>query len=202
MSTVQQPVIVVVRGTVADRAAVRLAAAEALLGERPLHLLATYEPPDPHTGPIGWAPQLVTARTSMLRALSWVRETHPRLPFDYRVVPGDPADVLVRGAPPDTALGTLDPFSFDRAGATTDAERLLAEELAGWSEKYPDVAVHRQAVHGPDVANALARFASGAALLVVGVRSRPALSGQMLGAVSRRLIRQAPCPVAVVRTGP
>jgi nucleotide-binding universal stress UspA family protein len=109
--------------------------------------------------------------------------------------------LLVWNALPDAAFGTLNPFAFDRAAADLEADRLLAEELAGWSEKFPDVPVHRQAVHAPDVARALEHFSANAALVVLGARTRPANSGSALGGVTRSLVRRARCPVAVVRLG-
>ena len=87
MTVVAHPVIVVVTSTPADKAAVRLATAEALLREQPLHLLAAYAPTDPHAGPTGWAPQLGSARNAMLSALAWLRATQPQLPVDYWIVP-------------------------------------------------------------------------------------------------------------------
>jgi nucleotide-binding universal stress UspA family protein len=107
---------------------------------------------------------------------------------------------LVWSTLPDAALGTLDPFAYDVDRAHAEAERLLAEEVAGWAEKYPDVPVVRQAVRALDVADALLQVSATASLLVVGARSRPARSGLALGAVTRRLIRKAAGPVAVLRT--
>jgi len=277
-----EPVIVAVRGGPQDQPAVRLAAAEAILRQRTLHLFATYDPPPAPAEDEAWAPALAAARRSMTDALAWLRRAHPDLPVDYRVVAGDPAvlltarsdsattvvvpavepvpgtatlgervaayarcpvlighpasasggDIVValdgvttaepllsygfdaaalRGVPlrpllvwnalPDAAFGTLNPFAFDRAAADAEADRLLSEELAGWSEKYPDVPIRRQAVHATDVATAIEHFSADAALVVVGARSRPARSGSALGGVTRRLVRRARCPVAVVRLG-
>jgi len=121
--------------------------------------------------------------------------------FDAASLRGVPLrPMLVWNSLPDTAFGTLNPFDLDRVAADADADRLLAEELAGWSDKYPDVVVHRQVLHAPDVATALEHFSAGAALLVLGQRGRPARSGAALGGVTRRLVRRARCPVAVVRT--
>jgi nucleotide-binding universal stress UspA family protein len=276
------PVVVAVSGTPADVPAVHLAAAEAILRRRPLHVLATYEPPPEPADRAASATALAGARLAMTEALLWLRASHPDLSVDCRVLPGDPAVLLVtrsgsaaevvvpvstpvhgvatvgervaayarcpvlvshaastpggdvvvaldgiapaepllrygfdaaalRGVPlrpmlvwnalPDAAFGALNPFAFDRAAADVEADRLLAEEVAGWSEKYPDVAVHRQALHAPDVATALQHFSADAALIVVGARGRAARSGSALGGVSRRLIRVARCPVAVVRLG-
>lgn len=76
-------------------------------------------------------------------------------------------------------------------------EVLLAESLAGWSEKFPDVQVTRQVVQALP-AKALVATAVGAALLVVGCRGRGTLTRLMLGSVSHGVLHLATCPVAVV----
>ena len=81
--------------------------------------------------------------------------------------------------------------------AETVAHELLAERLAGWSEKYPDVPVRRAVVQDQPV-RALAREARRAQLLVVGSRGRGRLAGMVLGSVAHTLVHRAPCPVAVV----
>jgi nucleotide-binding universal stress UspA family protein len=56
-------------------------------------------------------------------------------------------------------------------------------------------AVHRSAEQ------ALMQAAEGASLVVMGARGRGGFSGLLLGSVSDKLVRHAPCPVTVVRTG-
>lgn len=79
------------------------------------------------------------------------------------------------------------------------AERLLAEQLAGWGERFPDVAVHRFPVEGSPSATLL-EHAAGAELVVVGARGRGGFTGMLLGSTSQALIHHSPCPVLVVRT--
>lgn len=83
--------------------------------------------------------------------------------------------------------------------AIDDDERvLLAERLAGWAEKYPDVVVER--VVGRDQpARVLLEHAERAQLLVVGSRGRGELAGVVLGSVSNAVVHRAACPVVVVR---
>lgn len=85
-----------------------------------------------------------------------------------------------------------------KASADTAAE-LLAERLAGWSEKYPDVTVERVLTRRPSAAEVLLAQAANAQLVVVGTGGRGALTGLVLGSVSQALLHHAPCPVAVVR---
>jgi nucleotide-binding universal stress UspA family protein len=84
-----------------------------------------------------------------------------------------------------------------------DEHRLLAERLAGWSEKYPDVAV-RRVVARDRPAHALIEQATGTAaqLVVVGSRGRGSAAGLVLGSVSHAVLHHSPCPVAVVRADP
>lgn len=79
------------------------------------------------------------------------------------------------------------------------AEEVLAERLAGWQEKYPEVTVTRDVVRDQPAA-AVLRHAATAALVVVGTRGRGGFRGLILGSVSQHLLHHAPCPVAVVRT--
>lgn len=76
---------------------------------------------------------------------------------------------------------------------------LVAEAIAGWSEKYPDVEVRQQIVRAEPV-ELLTKDSAGADLLVVGSRGRGGFSGLLLGSVSRHVLQLADCPVAVVRT--
>lgn len=100
----------------------------------------------------------------------------------------------------------LDTFLLGQSGIEPDfvpqqqrAWELLAERLAGWQEKYPEVRVHREVVRD-NPARALLRYADGAALVVVGSRGRGGFRGLVLGSTSQDLLHHAHCPVAVVRS--
>jgi nucleotide-binding universal stress UspA family protein len=75
---------------------------------------------------------------------------------------------------------------------------LLAQRLAGWQEKYPDVDVRRVVTPGRPVEKLL-DYAAGAQLIVVGSRGNGGFSGMLLGSTSQALIRHATCPLMVVR---
>lgn len=79
------------------------------------------------------------------------------------------------------------------------AETALAERLAGWADKYPQVHVEREVVHDR-ATRALRRCAQTARLLVVGRRGQGGFRGFVLGSTSLQLLHQVSCPVAVVRT--
>ena len=75
---------------------------------------------------------------------------------------------------------------------------LVSEELAGWSERYPDVVIRPAVVKG-DAVNELLAQSADAALVVVGSRGRGGFSGALLGSTSHALITHADAPVVVVR---
>jgi nucleotide-binding universal stress UspA family protein len=77
--------------------------------------------------------------------------------------------------------------------------RLLAERLAGWQEKYPDVQVDRVVVEDRPAHNLL-WAAEGAQLVVAGSRGRGGLRGLLLDSTSYALLHHAPCPVVMVRS--
>lgn len=86
----------------------------------------------------------------------------------------------------------------DREAIEDREDRVLAQWLACWEQRYPDVKVRR--VVGTDhPAHRLLSEADHAQLVVVGARGRGSLTGLILGSVSHTLLHHAPCPVAVVR---
>ncbi|MDA3644287.1 universal stress protein [Saccharopolyspora indica] len=76
---------------------------------------------------------------------------------------------------------------------------VLAERLAGWQEKYPDVEV-RRVVERDRPVRYLIEHAENAQLIVVGSRGRGGMTGMLLGSTSRALLHMAPCPVLIARS--
>jgi nucleotide-binding universal stress UspA family protein len=93
------------------------------------------------------------------------------------------------------------PGTIDWDWLQAEAEKLLAERLAAWRDKFPQVEV-RAVVERSRPELALLTHAAGARLLVVGSRGRGAVAGLGLGSVSQYLLHHAECPVAVARTEP
>jgi nucleotide-binding universal stress UspA family protein len=89
-------------------------------------------------------------------------------------------------------------FLVDWDAIETRERELLAQRLAGWQEKYPDVTVERVVTRDRPVRGLLERAAD-AQLLVVGSRGHGGLPGMLLGSTSQALIYHAPCPLLVVR---
>nr|WP_084467246.1 universal stress protein [Nocardia arthritidis] len=88
-----------------------------------------------------------------------------------------------------TSLGELDLDDVERA--------ILAERLAGWQEKFPQVRVARKvevSAPGPHLLD----WSKVAQLLVVGSRGRGGFAGMLLGSTANTLVQHASCPVMVV----
>ncbi|WP_156756148.1 universal stress protein [Actinokineospora pegani] len=83
--------------------------------------------------------------------------------------------------------------------AMEDREReSLDARVAGWSEKYPEVAVRRVVSRHRPVRGLLENSVD-ARLLVVGSRGHGGVAGVLLGSTSQALIYHATCPLLVVR---
>ncbi|WP_412538767.1 universal stress protein [Longispora sp. K20-0274] len=100
---------------------------------------------------------------------------------------------------PVTAMTADAPISYSYAQAHEDAERVIAESVAGWGEKYPEVEVLVSPILAEDAGAELVAMSEHAGLVVVGSRGRGELAGMVLGSVGYTLVHHALCPVAVIR---
>lgn len=138
----------------------------------------------------------------VLLGLAAERDEEPAIEFAFeaaevRRVPLVAAHVWA-GLPGD-ALGGIDPFAYDLGEAYAAADRIVAERVAGWAGKFPDVEVDRMPLYDPNPASTMRDASTMAGLIVVGARRADARSGQLLGPVTRALLAGSACPVAVVR---
>lgn len=116
----------------------------------------------------------------------------------------------LRGAPlvavhvwsqgPDEAGSALPPASAGYAAAHDEADRMLAEALAGWCTRYPDVQVRRLVLHDLDLAYTLGRAASRGRLFVAGSGRHGRFSELLYGSVDGTMLRSSACPVLLIPT--
>ncbi|MDR3657425.1 MAG: universal stress protein [Mycobacterium sp.] len=106
-------------------------------------------------------------------------------------------DLVALHAWSDIALTSEIP-ELDWSSVEASAQRSLAESLAGWEERYPDVTVHRLIVRDRP-ARQLVEKAASAQLLVVGSHGRGGLTGLLLGSVSNAVLHGVRVPVIVAR---
>ncbi|MEU4643482.1 universal stress protein [Micromonospora sp. NPDC023814] len=94
--------------------------------------------------------------------------------------------------------GDILPLVYDLDAYAAEEERALAESVAGFAERYPDVPVRHRLVRGSP-ARVLVDESKAAQLVVVGARGRGPLSGLLLGSVSHAVLHHAHSPLAIVR---
>jgi nucleotide-binding universal stress UspA family protein len=100
--------------------------------------------------------------------------------------------------PVSTGPGDMQPLVYDLDEVTNEETRVLAEAIAGRCDRYPDLKVNVQVLHG-HAGRALVHASAEAELVVVGARGRGGLAGLLLGSVSQAVLHHADCPVAIVR---
>jgi nucleotide-binding universal stress UspA family protein len=77
-------------------------------------------------------------------------------------------------------------------------DEALAERLAGWGERYPDMSVRRVVVRD-EPAHQLVDQSQWAQLVVVGSHGRGGFAGMLLGSISAAVVMLARVPVIVAR---
>jgi nucleotide-binding universal stress UspA family protein len=123
---------------------------------------------------VGFAVEEAARRgTALVAVHAWL---HP--------VPLGPGDVL--------------PLVYDLDALAAEEERVLAEAVAGYAERYPEVPIRQQLVRG-NPSRVLVDASAEAQLVVVGARGRGGLAGMLLGSVSHAVLHHARCPLAIVR---
>ena len=88
--------------------------------------------------------------------------------------------------------------NFNLDAQLSDEEETLAERLAGWQERYPDVGIRRKIEIG-EPALPLIEASKQAQLIVVGSHGRGGFAGMLLGSVGAAVVNRARIPVIVAR---
>ena len=96
-------------------------------------------------------------------------------------------------------VGVFGILGMDWRTYQAEGEEVLAERLAGWQERYPDVHVSRRLVCDTP-AHWLREESRRAQLVVLGSHGRGGFGGMRLGGVSSAVAQSANVPVIVVRT--
>lgn len=76
---------------------------------------------------------------------------------------------------------------------------VLAESVAGLTEKYPDLVVHQRLETDTEPAMALVDAAQSARLLVIGSRGRGGFARLLLGSTAHAVLLNVPCPTIVTK---
>lgn len=147
-----------------------------------------------------------------------IRDEDPLMPNPLRApvllgVDGSPASELATAVAFDEAsrrgvelialhawsdLEVVELPGLDWSTVKAEAQRNLAERLAGWQERYPDVTVCRVVVCDRPARQLVERSES-AQLTVVGSHGRGAIMGALLGSVSNSVVHSCRMPVIVAR---
>ncbi|AWW41196.1 universal stress protein [Streptomyces sp. AS58] len=130
--------------------------------------------PEDSAGPLAFAFETAAARGATVRAVrAWT------LPPVFAYSPG--------------SLRLLD----EAGGPEGYEKKALAEALAPWRERYPDVPVVEHVEMG-SAGQVLLSVAGRAQFMVVGRRARRTAVGARIGSVAHGVLHHADCPVAVV----
>ncbi|OBG32671.1 universal stress protein [Mycobacterium sp. E3198] len=95
-------------------------------------------------------------------------------------------------------VGVFPILGMDWRDREREGQEILAERLAGWQERYPDVHVERL-LFCDKPSRWLLEESERAQLVVVGSRGRGGFPGMLLGSVSSAVAQSAKVPVIVVR---
>lgn len=139
----------------------------------------------------------VSATRPVLVGVDGTENSVPAIELAFAEASHRNVDLIALHAWSDTSAVDLPLVNWEAARAS--AEVVLAESLAGWAERYPDVKVHRIVVVDRSVRSLLDASAD-AQLVVVGCRGRGGFASMVLGSTSNGLLHLVEVPMIVVRS--
>ncbi|BDT91601.1 universal stress protein [Nocardia sputorum] len=139
----------------------------------------------------------VSARQPVLVGVDGTANSVPAVELAFEEASRRKVDLVALHAWSDTSGLDVPVRGWD--GARESAEAMLAENLAGWSELYPDVAVLR-IVTADRPARSLLEESANTQLVVVGTHGRGGFASTVLGSTSNALLHSIDVPMIVVRS--
>ncbi|WP_062992226.1 universal stress protein [Nocardia anaemiae] len=139
----------------------------------------------------------VSATQPVLVGVDGTENSAPAIELAFEEASHRKVDLIALHAWSDTSAVDLPMVNWETARGS--AEAVLAESLAGWAERYPDVKVHRIVVVDRPV-RALLDESANAQLVVVGCRGRGGFTSMVLGSTSNGLLHSVEVPMIVVRS--
>ncbi|UAK31384.1 universal stress protein [Nocardia asteroides] len=139
----------------------------------------------------------VSARQPVLVGVDGTANSVPAVELAFEEASRRKVDLVALHAWSDTSGLDVPARGWD--GARESAEAVLAENLAGWSERYPDVAV-RRVVTADRPARSLLEESANTQLVVVGTHGRGGFVSTVLGSTSNALLHSIDVPMIVVRS--
>ncbi|MFF0610275.1 universal stress protein [Nocardia tengchongensis] len=115
------------------------------------------------------------------------------------------SEPAIRAALEEASVRGVAVIALHAEGASDDPEMdalddyVLAESLAGWQERYPNVRIDRETAHDTPERSLLA-LSSGSQLLVVGTRGRGGFAGKVFGSTSQSLLLSVQTPIMIAPT--
>ena len=140
--------------------------------------------------------EFVASKKPVVVGVDGTRNSEPAIEIAFDEASHRGCDLVAVHAWADTSDFEYPSINWPATAMTEEVS--LAESLAGWSEKFPDVAVHRIVVKDRPARN-LAEQASGASLVVVGSHGRGGFAGLLLGSTSQALLHSVTCPLIITR---
>lgn len=115
------------------------------------------------------------------------------------------SEPAIRAALEEASVRGVAVIALHAEGASDDPEMdalddyVLAESLAGWQERYPNVRIDRETAHDTPERSLLA-LSSSSQLLVVGTRGRGGFAGKVFGSTSQSLLLRVQTPIMIAPT--